>query len=174
MPPTVISPPTAITEANVLWGIAAPLARILLPHAAAKTEEEIIAFDLAPGPPPLVKFKQEVIDSAIAKDGRLIHEFLVRPEFIFRYDFLTVAEAQKWGKLWNYHMAKYEIYMRPHNDATLTLEWQVKPTPGSLFEMGYFANKYIGHTLELSFTAVYPDSNINLQTSQIRFRPTHS
>lgn len=167
-------PPTSLAAANVLWGIAAPLARVLTPQADSKTQEELLEFDYAPGPPPKIEYLPETIDSGVTKGNRLFNEFVVRPKVTFSYGFLTAAEAIKWGKLWNYHMAKFEIYMRPHNDATLTIEWQVVPTPGTRFDLGYLADKYIGHSLELSFSAVEVQSNIPLQTSAIRTRPAHS
>lgn len=163
--------PTSITESNVLWGIAAPLAIIRAPQGFNKAQEEVITFDLAPGAPPEIRPVQETIDSGVTKSGRLFNEFKVRFEFRFRYDFLTAAEAIKWGKLWNYHMAKYELYLRPHNDNGLQLEWQVVPSPNSRFDLGYLKDKYIGHTLDLSFTSVEWQDNIPLQTSQIGFNP---
>lgn len=172
--PDVLTPPTLITESNVLWGIASPLARVLLRQADSKTQEEVITFDIAPGKPPKIEFLPEVVDSGVTKSGRMFHEFDVRAQITFSYDFLTAAEAVKWGKLWNYHMAKYEIYMQPHNDNNLTLEWQVVPTPGTRFDLGYLADKYIGHTLSLSFSAVTTQQNIPLVTSQIRGRPVRS
>lgn len=172
--PDFLTPPSSITAGNVLWGIAAPLARVLSPQASAKTQEETIAFDHTPGKPPKIEYLPEPLDSGVTKSGRLFHEFEVRAQISFRYDFLTAAEAIKWGKLWNYHMAKYEIYMRPHNDNGLTIEWQVVPTPNSRFDLGYLADKYIGHTLELSFSAVETQTNIPLVTSQLTFRQSHS
>lgn len=169
-----ISLPTSITESNVVWGIAAPVAIVRAPQAYNKAQEEAITFSVAPGAPPLILPKMEVIDSGTTKGGRFYNEFKIRFQFRFRYPLLNVEEVQKWGRLWEYHMAGYEIWLRPHNDSGLQLEWQVVPAPNSDFDLGYVAEKYIGHTLEVTFISVEWQDNLVLRSSAVTFAPaTH-
>lgn len=167
--------PTSISASNVLDGIADAVAIIRAPQADAETIEETIEFDTGPHVPPLIFFQPLNPIIQTAKSGKLYHEFdQVRARIEFNLPFVTSAEAIKWRKLWNYHMARYYIYMRPHNDNSLSLEWQVVPTPNTEHVLQYLFQKYLGHAAQFSFTAVYPQSAMNLKTSAARFRPAHT
>jgi len=171
-----ITLPTTITAANVLGGIAEPIAIIRAPQA--DNAEVVDTIDFETGnlkPPPTVRYNPDrILRNFTKRNGTLVYEFEWRAQIIFNLPYLTAAEAVKWGKLYNYYLAGYRCFMRPHNDNSLTLEWQVCPTPGSKFELGFFEQMYVGHTAEFDWTSITTQSNIDLRTSATRHRPVHT
>lgn len=165
--------PTTIHESNVLDGIAEPVAIIRNPRAddSDPDRERIIEFDTGPHSPPLIYFDPVTILQREYRNHRLEYKFVVRARIVFRLPFLTAVEAAKWRQLWNDYMGNYDIYMRPHNDNNLTIEWQVVPTPGTSHHLALFGDKYLGHSTELSFTAVDVQQAMNLKSSAVNFRP---
>lgn len=165
--------PTTIHESNVLDGIAEPVAivRNRLAQPDHPDRERTITFDTGPHLPPLIYFDPVVHRLREFRNNDLEYNFSLRARIVFRLPVLTATEAAKWRQLANDFIAGYDIYMRPHNDNTLQLEWQVIPTPNTVYHLGYVAEKYLLHTTEMSFTAKSTQRAMNLSSSAPTFRP---
>lgn len=165
--------PTSIHESNVLDGIAEPIAIVRNPNARPDDpdRERVIRFDTGRHLPPLITYDPVVRRLREFRNGTLDYHFHVRPKILFRLPFLTAAEAAKWRQLWNDYMNGYDIFMRPHNDNALQLEWQVCPTPNTAHVLDYVADKYYLHKTELSFSSLHTQPAINIRSSAPKFRP---
>lgn len=163
--------PTSITASNVLDGIADAVAIIRNPGENPNEQDQTITFDTGPFNPPLIHFDPVIIREREFRTRELDIEFQVRARITFTIPFLTAAEAAKWRRLWNELMNGYHVWMRPHNDNDLKLEWNVIPMPGTSHVLRYFNDRYIGHAAEFSFISRTTQRSMNLRTSAVTFNP---
>ena len=157
----------SISSSNVLWGIAHPRCKLRNPNTLVDEQ----TLDLAsPNIPAGIRFTPEFYHDTTALDGTLKRAIQgYRPHLEFAYQELTAAQTVQWAKIYNAVLADYLLIMVPHHDDTLQIEYDVLPEGD--FQLGYIADKYIGHTGTFTFTGRTLISAIDLRVALNVFSP---
>lgn len=161
--------PTTISAANVLFGIAEPSCRILNPNDLSVVETISLS---SPNLPSRWRFAPEGTERRVARSRRLrTNELGFRLTVTFDVRELDRTAAANWAKLYNYHIAGYTLLLTPHNDAALKIEYPMLPEGD--FELGFLADKYLGHTGTFIFISVdlIPAVDVRSAINELRLLP---
>ena len=154
-----------ISSNSVLFGIATP--RCVLRTPTGLIEDQVLSLA---APNLATKFRYNIEGPPNAQLNRLSKLGVIRSNpqgfrlhLVFAYQYLTVAQAQEWGKVFNGYMAGYQIILTPHNDDALKLTFEVIPEGD--FDLGFLAEKYMGHSGTFLFQSKSLISSVDLHTS---------